>query len=128
MVYGYPTGGTSLSITKGIVSRIEFTTFNASVAGLRIQIDAAINPGNSGGPVVVNDKMVGIAFSRLGCAENIGYIIPSEEIDLFLQDLADGRYDGKNHRCIPNDDGFSYSVRLHRNMPGLLRSCDDEFG
>jgi hypothetical protein len=24
MVYGYPTGGSSLSITKGIVSRIEF--------------------------------------------------------------------------------------------------------
>jgi S1-C subfamily serine protease len=95
MVYGYPTGGTSLSITKGIVSRIEFTHFNTSVAGLRIQIDAAINPGNSGGPVVVNDKMVGIAFSRLGGAENIGYIIPSEEIDLFLQDIADGHYDGK---------------------------------
>lgn len=95
MVYGYPTGGTSLSITKGIVSRIEFTHFNTSVSGLRIQIDAAINPGNSGGPVVVNDKMVGIAFSRLGGAENIGYIIPSEEIDLFLQDIADGHYDGK---------------------------------
>jgi S1-C subfamily serine protease len=95
MVYGYPTGGTSLSITKGIVSRIEFTHFNASVSGLRIQIDAAINPGNSGGPVVVDDKMVGLAFSRLGGAENIGYIIPSEEIELFLQDIADGHYDGK---------------------------------
>ncbi len=95
MVYGYPTGGTSLSITKGIVSRIEFAPFNTSVSGLRIQIDAAINPGNSGGPVVVDDKMIGVAFSRLGGAENIGYIIPSEEIDLFLHDIADGHYDGK---------------------------------
>jgi S1-C subfamily serine protease len=95
MVYGYPTGGSSLSITKGIVSRIEFAQFNSSVSGLRIQIDAAINPGNSGGPVVVDDKMIGVAFSRLGGAENIGYIIPSEEIELFLQDIADGRYDGK---------------------------------
>ena len=50
MVYGYPEGGTSLSITKGIVSRIEFVPYNAPVSGLRIQIDAAINPGNSGGP------------------------------------------------------------------------------
>src|SRR6185312_10367732 len=95
MVYGYPEGGTSLSITKGIVSRIEFASYNYPVSGLRIQIDAAINPGNSGGPAVVGDKMIGLAFSRLTEADNIGYIIPSEEIDLFLQDIADGHYDGK---------------------------------
>lgn len=95
MAYGYPEGGTSLSITKGIVSRIEFDTYNYPVAGLRIQIDAAINPGNSGGPAVVGDKMIGLAFSHLGSADNIGYIIPNEEIELFLQDIADGRYDGK---------------------------------
>jgi S1-C subfamily serine protease len=95
MAYGYPEGGTSLSITKGIVSRIEFESYNYPVSGLRIQIDAAINPGNSGGPAVVGDKMVGLAFSRLGSADNIGYIIPNEEIELFLQDIADGHYDGK---------------------------------
>jgi hypothetical protein len=39
--------------------------------------------------------MIGLTFSRLGGADNIGYIIPCEEIDLFLQDVADGRYDGK---------------------------------
>ena len=95
LAYGYPTGGTSLSITKGIVSRIEFAGYNLSVSGLRIQIDAAINPGNSGGPAVVGDRMIGLAFSHLGGAQNIGYIIPCEEIELFLKDVADGRYDGK---------------------------------
>jgi S1-C subfamily serine protease len=95
MAYGYPEGGTSLSITKGIVSRIEFESYNYPVSGLRIQIDAAINPGNSGGPAVVGDKMIGLAFSHLGSADNIGYIIPNEEIDLFLQDIADGHYNGK---------------------------------
>jgi len=95
MAYGYPEGGTSLSITKGIVSRIEFESYNYRVAGLRIQIDAAINPGNSGGPAVVGDKMIGLAFSHLGSADNIGYIIPNEEIELFLSDIADGRYEGK---------------------------------
>ena len=96
MAYGYPTGGSSLSITKGIVSRIEFAGYNFPASGLRIQIDAAINPGNSGGPALVGDKMIGLAFSRLGGgAENIGYIIPCEEIELFLRDIADGRYDGK---------------------------------
>ena len=95
MAYGYPAGGNSLSITKGIVSRIEFTNYKYAVAGLRIQIDAAINPGNSGGPAVAGGKMIGIAFSQLGGAQNIGYIIPCEEIDLFLKDIADGKYDGK---------------------------------
>lgn len=95
MVYGYPTGGTSLSVTKGIVSRIEFVPYNFPASGLRIQLDAAINPGNSGGPAVAEDKMIGLAFSHLGGAENIGYVIPSEEIELFLRDIADGKYDGK---------------------------------
>ncbi len=95
LVYGFPTGGTSLSITKGIVSRVEFAAYNFPTSGLRIQIDAAINPGNSGGPALDGDKMIGLAFSRLGAADNIGYIIPNEEIDLFLADIADGRYDGK---------------------------------
>jgi S1-C subfamily serine protease len=96
MTYGFPTGGTNLSITKGIVSRIEFAGYNHPVSGLRIQVDAAINPGNSGGPAVVGDKMIGLAFSRLGGkTENIGYIIPCEEIELFLKDISDGHYDGK---------------------------------
>jgi S1-C subfamily serine protease len=95
LAYGFPTGGTSLSITKGIVSRIEFVSYNFPVSGLRIQIDAAINPGNSGGPAVAGDKMIGLAFSTLNNAQNIGYIIPNEEIELFLKDIADGHYDGK---------------------------------
>jgi S1-C subfamily serine protease len=96
LAYGFPLGGTSLSITKGIVSRIEFVPYSFVVSGLRIQIDAAINPGNSGGPAIAGDKMIGLAFSRLGGeSQNIGYIIPNEEIELFLQDIADGRYDGK---------------------------------
>jgi S1-C subfamily serine protease len=93
--YGYPTGGSSLSITKGIVSRIEFVNFHGPVAGLRIQIDAAINPGNSGGPVAAGDKMIGLAFATATNAQNVGYIIPNEEIELFLKDIADGHYDGK---------------------------------
>ena len=96
LAYGFPTGGNSLSITKGIVSRIEFVAYNYPVSGLRIQVDAAINPGNSGGPAVAGDKMIGLAFSKLGGdTQNIGYIIPNEEVELFLKDVAEGRYHGK---------------------------------
>ena len=95
VVYGYPTGGSSLSITKGIVSRIEFVGYGIHTQGLRIQIDAAVNPGNSGGPALVDDKMIGLTFSGIRGADNIGYIIPTEEVDLFLKNIADGKYDYK---------------------------------
>jgi S1-C subfamily serine protease len=95
LAYGYPTGGTSMSITRGIVSRIEFVSYAMTTGGLRIQIDAALNPGNSGGPAISDNKMIGLAFSHLVNAENIGYIIPNEEIELFLKGLAGGGYDGK---------------------------------
>jgi len=95
LVYGYPQGGSTLSITKGIVSRIEWAGYGEGTSGVRVQIDAAINPGNSGGPALIDGKMVGLIFSKLTQADNIGYIIPSEEIDLFLKDVTDGTYDGK---------------------------------
>ncbi len=96
LAYGYPTGGTTLSITRGIVSRIEFVPYGLTTSGLRIQIDAAINPGNSGGPAIADNRMIGLAFSHLVNAENISYIIPNEEIALFLKAIADdGHYDGK---------------------------------
>jgi S1-C subfamily serine protease len=124
MVYGFPTGGTNLSITKGIVSRIEFTLYNYPVSGLRIQIDAAINPGNSGGPAVVDDRMIGLAFSRLGGGDNIGYIIPAEEIDLFLADVADGRYDGKPALFDPLQTFENPALRTHlkvgREVEGVI--------
>jgi S1-C subfamily serine protease len=94
-VYGYPIGGDQLSITEGIVSRIEFAPYFDLTSGLRIQIDAALNPGNSGGPAITDGKIVGLVFSGIPSAENIGYLIPSEEIRLFLTDIQDGRYEGK---------------------------------
>jgi len=94
-VYGYPTGGTELSVTQGIVSRIEYTDYYYQTSGLRIQVDAALNFGNSGGPAVSNGKLVGLVFSLIQNAQNIGYLIPVEEIKIFLDDVADGVYDGK---------------------------------
>ena len=120
--YGFPTGGNSLSITKGIVSRIEFMEYNLMVSGLRIQIDAAINPGNSGGPVLVNDKMVGLAFATTG--NNIGYIIPNEEIALFLDDIADGHYDGKpamyDELQTLENAGLRRSLGLDKSVHGVI--------
>ncbi|HCT46047.1 MAG: peptidase S1 [Phycisphaerae bacterium] len=92
---GYPLGGQQISLTEGVVSRIEFTAYAQETAGLRIQIDAALNHGNSGGPVVQDGKVIGVVFSGIESADNIGYVIPVEEVEAFLTDIDDGQYDGR---------------------------------
>lgn len=96
-VYGYPIGGDRLSVTRGIVSRIDFQPYSHSAidSHLAIQIDAAINPGNSGGPVMQDGKVVGVAFQgfRGDVAQNVGYMIPTPVVQRFLKDVEDGTYD-----------------------------------
>ncbi|XP_014513596.1 protease Do-like 2, chloroplastic isoform X1 [Vigna radiata var. radiata] len=98
-VVGYPLGGDTISVTKGVVSRIEVTSYaHGSSDLLGIQIDAAINPGNSGGPAF-NDQgeCIGVAFQvfRSEEAENIGYVIPTTVVSHFLIDYEkNGRYTG----------------------------------
>ncbi|WP_232595060.1 S1C family serine protease [Marinibactrum halimedae] len=96
-VFGYPFGGQSLSITKGILSRVEHQLYaHAGSFLLAGQIDAAINPGNSGGPVIVGNKIVGIVMQANagGRAENLGYFVPPSVISHFLEDAQDGVFDG----------------------------------
>ncbi|PNW73966.1 hypothetical protein CHLRE_13g579901v5 [Chlamydomonas reinhardtii] len=98
-VVGYPIGGDTMSVTSGVVSRIEVTSYmHGSSELLGIQIDAAINSGNSGGPAFNDDgQCVGIAFQSLKHedAENIGYIIPTPVIHHFLTDFErHGAYTG----------------------------------
>lgn len=98
-VVGYPLGGDTISVTKGVVSRIEVTSYaHGSSELLGIQIDAAINPGNSGGPAF-NDQgeCIGVAFQvyRSEDAENIGYVIPTTVVSHFLDDYKkNGKYSG----------------------------------
>ncbi|EJK64737.1 hypothetical protein THAOC_14498, partial [Thalassiosira oceanica] len=92
-VIGYPAGGDSLSITKGVVSRIEMQEYTqAGEILLALQIDAAINPGNSGGPVV-NERLevIGVAFQGLDEAENVGYVVPSSVLLHFMEDVRRGK-------------------------------------
>ncbi len=92
---GYPIGGKRLSVTRGIVSRIEMTPYShpRNQSHLTVQVDAAINPGNSGGPVLLGDKVVGVAFQGLREANSTGYMIPIPVIERFLRDVEDGHYD-----------------------------------
>ena len=94
-VYGYPMGGDALSITQGVVSRIENHIYTHSGLNLLcIQIDAPINPGNSGGPVIENDKIIGVAMQVMNESQSIGYVVPTPVIMHFFEDIEDGEYDG----------------------------------
>ncbi len=94
-VYGFPTGGDTLSVTTGIVSRIEHNRYvHSGESFLAVQVDAAINPGNSGGPAISNGKIVGVVMQQRTNAQNIGYLVPIEMVKHFLKDMEDGRYDG----------------------------------
>ena len=123
-VYGYPTGGTELSVTQGIVSRIEYTDYYYQATGLRIQVDAALNFGNSGGPAVSDGKLVGLVFSLIQNAQNIGYLIPVEEIQHFLTDIKDGVYDGKpqTHDLIQTieNDALRQRLGLPKGVNGVM--------
>lgn len=120
VVYGFPFGGDALSITQGVLSRIEHQSYAHSdhflLAG---QIDAPINPGNSGGPVVVNGKIVGVVmqanFSEN--AENLGYMVPSNVVNHFLKDIEDKKYDGFPSLGINTQSLESPVLRNYLKLP-----------
>jgi S1-C subfamily serine protease len=89
-VVGYPVGGEEISVTEGVVSRVEVQRYAHSQRHLlAITVDAAINEGNSGGPVLKDGKVIGIAFQALEDAENIGEMVPTPIIKRFLRSIAE---------------------------------------
>ena len=127
-VYGYPLGGERLSVTRGVVSRIDFDLYTHSGVDshLVIQIDAAINPGNSGGPVLQDGKVVGVAFQGYSgdIAQNVGFMIPSPVIGRFLTDISKGSYTGYTDLSIAFQPLLSTTARRAAN--GLV--ADDDRG
>ena len=116
-VYGYPLGGDKLSTTQGIVSRMEHNTYTLTNRKFLIgQTDAAINSGNSGGPVVSKGKVVGVAFAGLNSADNIGYFIPVNILNNFLEDIKDGKYDGSPLLGL---EWLELESPSHRRMLGI---------
>jgi S1-C subfamily serine protease len=124
--YGYPIGGQRMSVTTGIVSRVDFQLYTHSSIDqhLAIQISAQINPGNSGGPVMQNGKVVGVAFQGYSgdVAQGVAYMIPTPVITRFLTDVKDGRYD----RYV--DLGVTYSKLQNPAQRRFLGLQDDGRG
>ena len=122
---GYPIGGNRLSVTRGIVSRIDTIPYAhpRNVAHLALQVDAAINPGNSGGPVLKDDKVVGVAFQGMLQANSTGYVIPMPVIRHFLKDVEDGHYDGYVELGASFTSMENKAMRRHYGMPDNGLGC-----
>ncbi len=124
--YGYPIGGERMSVTTGIVSRIDFNLYTHSAidSHLAIQISAQINPGNSGGPVLQDGKVVGVAFQGYSgdIAQGVAYMIPTPVIRRFLKDIEDGHYD----RYV--DLGITYTKLQNPAQRHYLGLKDDDRG
>jgi S1-C subfamily serine protease len=127
VVYGFPKGGEELSITEGVVSRIQVGEYPHSKKDLlEVQTDAAINPGNSGGPVIKDGRIVGVAYSSLSSSdtENIGYMVPVPIIGRFFNDIKDLKYDGVSDLGIytqkmENEDLRKF-YKIPQNTTGIL--------
>lgn len=83
LALGYPLGQSSLKSTSGVVSGRE------DLGGKHyIQISSPINPGSSGGPSLNNvGQVIGITVAGIVSAQNVGYIIPVNELKMILEDL-----------------------------------------
>jgi S1-C subfamily serine protease len=133
-VVGYPTGGTRLSVTRGVVSRVDYNTYSHSGVDqhLVLQVDAAVNPGNSGGPIVYRGQIAGLAFQGMSWAENIGYAIPTPVIAHFLDDIRDGVYHGYPELGVAFLGTANPALRAHLGLEnergGVAISHVDPFG
>jgi S1-C subfamily serine protease len=131
---GYPMGGDRLSLTRGVVSRLDFALYTHSTVDshMVLQVDAAINPGNSGGPVLLGNKVIGVAFQGIAGAQSIGYAIPLPVIQRFLKDIDDGTYDGYTELGVSAQDTVNPALRadlgLDARQTGVTVSYIDPFG
>jgi S1-C subfamily serine protease len=142
-VYGFPMGGDTLSVTAGVVSRIEHQRYVHSGENfLAIQIDAAVNPGNSGGPAISDGKIVGVVMEGIQKAQSISYLVPTVMVRHFLDDLKDGRLDGvpafaaltqstenptlkKHHGLSPHQGGVLVDKLIDTGgLEGILKEGD----
>jgi len=113
IVIGYPAGGEKISFTAGVISRLDYEVYvqDGNAMNFVFQTDAAINPGNSGGPVLMDGKVVGVAFQAQSNLQSVGYFIPFMVLQHFLKDIQDGNYEGFPKLGIAYEDMQNKAAR-----------------
>lgn len=127
LALGYPLGQASLKSTSGVVSGREHLG-----GKYLIQISSPINPGSSGGPALnLDGEVIGVSVAGIVSAQNVGYIIPVNELKMICNDLrtkkllrrpflgvlvGNGSYDLAKHLGNPVPSGC-YVIEVHPNGP-----------
>jgi S1-C subfamily serine protease len=88
--------GVGISVTSGIVSALPNDKAHNKISlGSLIQVDAPMNPGSSGGALIDSDgNLIGInssIFTKTGSFIGIGFAIPSDIVNLFIQRVLSGK-------------------------------------
>jgi len=128
LALGFPLGVKALKSTQGIVSgreRIDLIKQSC------IQTTAPLNPGNSGGPAIDSSgEIIGINFAGVVQAQNVGYIIPINDVKSAIKDmykikllrrpilgclLARANEDMLQFLGNPQPGGF-YVAKVYKNM------------
>lgn len=124
LLLGFPNGNDSLSVEKGSILRFEKNRYTYSGLDYRnvLKISANIQPGNSGGPAVQNGKVVGLVFQISTLEQGIAYLISNDIIRHFLEDIADGKYDG-----FPNI-GFTFQNGNPKSLKQAMKVPSNETG
>lgn len=89
LTLGFPLAKDVVVSTAGIVSGWSEVPVSEKGGILScLQIDASINPGNSGGPSVNSlGEVIGINFAGVSNAQNVGYMLPINELKSAIKNL-----------------------------------------
>jgi serine protease Do len=114
------------TVTLGIISGLgrDIVASDGSATGEALnnlmQTDAAINSGNSGGPLInLNGEVIGINTAVAGNAENLGFVIPVDDIKGGLTGVIEtGKllrgYLGVRYVALTDDIAYEYNLPVKR--------------
>ncbi|XP_019088189.1 PREDICTED: putative protease Do-like 11, mitochondrial [Camelina sativa] len=110
-------GGENICVTKGLVLRVETKKYNHSGKDLlSIQIDASIDHGNTGGPVIMGNKVVGVAYGFYP-TKNSGFVIPTPIVKHFITGVQESRqYSGFGSLDLSYQSLENVHIRNHFKM------------
>jgi S1-C subfamily serine protease len=92
--FGYPGDSTNVTVIRASVTEVDFAGYSYPISGVRIRTNNDFGVGMSGSPVMMNDRLVGIAC-RHPNSQVSSFVMPNDEIDPFLEGSRTGGYKGK---------------------------------
>jgi S1-C subfamily serine protease len=94
--YGYSEDSSNVTVLNPSVTTVDFAPYNAQGSGLMVKLNSELAPGTSGGPVTQGlGNVMGIACCRKLGGKTFSFVIPSSEIETFLQGISKGPFLGK---------------------------------